>query len=193
MHVLILAAVLRLGVDPFHASVFVGVASHALLSAAVYLLAWSIFRSRLTAALAALAIAFTSYAALDAGNGLETSLFMAMVSFSMASFFLGKSERARALTGLLIALTFLTRPEGGFLVPAVLIYRWIDGDRAETFANLAKEAALLAGPAALAFGGISLYHLIVSDSLWARPGPNYASFGSSTSPCRTSCPKSATL
>ncbi len=170
LHVLILAAVLRLGVDPFHASVFVGVASHALLSAAVYLLAWSIFRSRLTAALAALAIAFTSYAALDAGNGLETSLFMAMVSFSMASFFLGKSERARALTGLLIALTFLTRPEGGFLVPAVLIYRWIDGDRAETFANLAKEAALLAGPAALAFGGISLYHLIVSDSLWGTAG-----------------------
>lgn len=115
LHVFILAAVLKLGVDPFHASVFVGVASHALLSAAVYLLAWSIFRSRLTAALAALAIAFTSYAALDAGNGLETSLFMAMVSFSMASFFLGKSDRARALTGLLIALTFLTRPEGGLL------------------------------------------------------------------------------
>ncbi len=189
LHVFVLAVVLKLGLEPFQASVYVGVASHALLSSAVYLLAWSIFRSRLTAALAALTIAFTSYAALDAGNGLETSLFMALVSLAMASFFLGKSPRARALTGALIALTFLTRPEGGFLVPAVLIYSWIDRDRADPLTSFFRDDLLLTAPAALAFGGISLYHLIVSDNILGTAGAKLQFFREFDQPLQTKLSK----
>src|SRR5690606_39557360 len=111
--------------DPFRASVSVGVASHVLLSIGVLTLAWTIFRSQLAGLLAALAISFTSYAALDSGNGLETSLFMALIAFTLTAFFLARRNRDRGLlvvAGVLLGLSVLTRPEGALLAPALVVY-----------------------------------------------------------------------
>jgi hypothetical protein len=165
LHVIVLALTIKLGADPLQADVWVGVFWHTVLGASVYLLAWSIFRSQLAGVLGALLISFCCYAALDAGNGLETSMFMALVALTMASFFLNRSLAGRAVTGCLLALSMWTRPEAAFLIPALLVYRWIDRAPGERLEALAKEALLIAGPPILAFALLSGFYLIVSDTL----------------------------
>ncbi len=165
LHVTLMATLLKFGVDPIHADVYIGVVSHAFLASGVYLLGWAILRSKWAALLAATAISFNNYTAMDAGNGLETSMFMALIAFTMASFFLGKTPGWRLTTGVLTALCVLTRPEAGFLVPAFVAYRWFDRAEGETLNGFLTEAALIAGPPAAAFGVTSLYTFIVSDSL----------------------------
>lgn len=176
LHVSILAVLLKLGASAYFASAAVGVAGHMLVSAGVYLLAWSIFRSRLAAVLGALAIAFTSYAALDAGNGLETSLFMALVAFTGASYFLTETRRGRLLTGGLIALAILTRPEGALLLPAVLIYRWLERQDGESLTAYAQDALRLALPGLLAGMVLLSYALAVSGTLSATGGAKMSFF-----------------
>jgi len=146
-------------------TIAIGVVCNAALAVGVYLLAWALFRSRLASLLAALAISFTSYAALDAGNGLETSLFMALLAFALASYFLDRSRRGRAVTGVLIALLVLTRPEGGFMLPAVVVYRWIERPAGEPLRDYVRDCALLAGPGTLAVATLVLYSLAVSGSI----------------------------
>lgn len=182
LHVTVMAALLKLGVDPIKADVYVGVVSHAFLASAVYLLAWSILRNRLAGLLAALIISFNNYAAMDAGNGLETSMFMALVAFTMASYFLGKNEWWRLTTGVLMALCVLTRPEGAFLIPAVLVYRWFERGRLEPLSAYAKDALLLAAPATVAFGLTNLYALIVSDTLGGTANAKLQFFQEDKSP-----------
>lgn len=84
LHVAILALIINQGGDPIQAGLWAGIGAHVALSLSVYLLTWSIFRSRLGAFLAGACIAFIHYTAFDAVNGLETSLFMALVSASIA-------------------------------------------------------------------------------------------------------------
>jgi hypothetical protein len=165
LHVGILAGLLKAGVDPIDASVYLGVAAHALLSVAVYLLAWSIIRNRAVALLAALIISFNGYAALDAGNGLETSLFMALVALTMATFFLGADPRWRIATGLLAALSVLTRPEGAFLIPALLLYRLHIKDRNEDWHLVARDGMLMALPPLLMLAALAGYSFLLTDSL----------------------------
>jgi hypothetical protein len=184
LHVVLLAIPIKLGFSPFVASVGVGVLSHAALAVGVYLAAWSIFRSRLAGILAAFAIAFTSYAALDAGNGLETSLFMALLAFTLASYFLGNSTAWRATTGALIALLVLTRPEGAFMLPAVVIYRWLERTPDETLEQYLRDAVLLAGPGTLAIGVLSLYSLVVSGSLGGTASAKLRFFQEDEQPLR---------
>ena len=165
LHVGIMAVPIAIGVDPFSVSLAVGVVSHALLAAGVYLLAWAVFRSHLAAICGAFAIATAGLAALDSGNGLETSLFMALVAFSMASYLLDASPRGRLLTGVLIALLIWTRPEGAVMLPAVLGYRWLERGEDETLRDYALDAARLAGPGLFAGGTIALFSLIVNGTL----------------------------
>ncbi|HEU0075026.1 MAG TPA: hypothetical protein VFS30_13570 [Dehalococcoidia bacterium] len=165
LHVAIMAAPIALGVDPFSVSLGVGVLSHALLAAGVYLLGWAIFRSRLASILGAFAISTAGLAVLDSGNGLETSLFMALLAFSMASYLLDASPRGRLLTGVLIALLIWTRPEGAVMLPAVLLYRWLERGEGETLREYAADAARLAGPGVFAGGTIALFSLIVNGTL----------------------------
>jgi hypothetical protein len=164
-HVAVLALVLKAGAEPVFADVAVSVAGHVLLAASVYLLGWALFRSRLAGLLGAFAIAFTSYAAVDAGNGLETSLFLALVSLSMATYILNRGPLGRAFTGLLIGLSVLTRPEGGFLLLAIVVFRWIDREKGEPLRLYLRDAALLSLPAVVAVASLSLYSLSVNDSL----------------------------
>ncbi len=51
LHVVIMAVPIALGINPFSVSLGVGILSHALLAAGVYLLGWAVFRSRLAAIL----------------------------------------------------------------------------------------------------------------------------------------------
>ena len=165
LHVFAIAALLKLGFDPINASVYVGVISHAFLTSAVYLLAWAILRNRLAGLIAAALIAFNNYAAVDAGNGLETSMFMALMTFTMATYFLGKTESWRLVTGLLGVLCVLTRPEAVFLIGALVAYRAFDRDRREPARDVVKDAVLVAAPAALAFAAYLLYGFLVSEVL----------------------------
>ena len=165
LHVAIMAMPIALGIDPFSVSIGVGILSHALLTAAVYLLGWAVFRSRLAALCAAFAIATAGLAVLDSGNGLETTLFMALVALSMASYLLDASPRGRLLTGALIALLVWTRPEGVMMLPAVLVYRWLDRAEAETPREYAADALRLAAPGLFATGTVAAFSLIVNDSL----------------------------
>ncbi len=165
LHVVIMAVPIALGADPFRVSIGVGVVSHAALCVGVYLLTWAVFRSKLAAMLGALAIAFTSFAALDSGNGLETSLFMALLSFALASFLLLPGSTGRLITGVLIALLIWTRPEGAFLLPAVLIYRWLERGEGETLRGYLDDALLLAAPGIFAIGTLVVYALLVNGTL----------------------------
>jgi hypothetical protein len=165
LHVLIMAVPIALGFDPFRVSIGVGVLSHVALCVGVYLLTWAVFRSKLAAILGALAIAFTSFAALDSGNGLETSLFMALLSFAMASFLLLPTTRGRSITGVLIALLIWTRPEGAFLLPAVLVYRWLERPAGETVRTYLDDALLLVAPGVFALGTLVLYSLVVNGTI----------------------------
>ncbi len=182
LHVTVMAFLLKLGVAPITADVYVGVFSHAFLAAGTYLLAWSILRNRLAGLLAALLISFNNYAAMDAGNGLETSMFMALLVFAMASYFLGKTPGWRLATGVLTALCVLTRPEGAFLIPTVLIFRWIERGRLEPLNVYVRDAVLLAAPATMAFGLYQLYALIVSDHLGGTANAKLQFFQEDKSP-----------
>src|SRR5688500_12028527 len=104
LHVIVLAVMLKLGFAPFFTSIAVGVGGMMLLAAGVYMLAWAIFRDKIAALGGAIAISFMCYVPLDAGNGLETTLFMAMVAWAAATYFLSDSPRARILTGAFICL-----------------------------------------------------------------------------------------
>jgi hypothetical protein len=165
LHVVIMAVPIALGINPFSVSLGVGILSHALLAAGVYLLGWAVFRSRLAAILGAFAISTMGLAVLDSGNGLETSLFMALVALSMASYLLDASPRGRLLTGVLIALLVWTRPEGVIMLPAILIYRWIDRREDEVLRDYVADAVRLAAPGVFAGGTIAVFSLIVNGTL----------------------------
>lgn len=184
LHVFILSIPLFLGVGPIATSIGVGVASHVFLCIAVYALAWSIFRDRLAAILASFAIAFTSWAAMDAGNGLETGLFMGLVSLTAASYFLWSDHRGRWITGALLSLTVLTRPEGVLLIPALLVYRWIDRDETETLRDYVEDAVRIAAPAVGAALLLAFYSFLVNGSFSGTATAKYYFFQENKHPFR---------
>jgi hypothetical protein len=165
LHVAVMALVLDYGVDPIETSIGVGVASHALLAVAVYALAWSIFHNVLAGLFGAAAISVTAMAALDAGNGLETSLFMALIAGSMAAFFIARHWYSKLFAGLLIGLTVLTRPEGAFLLPAVFLYRFFARERGEPILYFVRDAFLLCLPGTIALGFLGWLSMWVNGSL----------------------------
>jgi hypothetical protein len=159
LHVAIIALAIKYGAEPIMTGIVVGVVSHVALAVSVYALTFAIFRTRLGGLLAALAISFMAFAAIDAGNGLETSMFMALVAASMAAFFLAKRWYSKLFAGILIGLAILTRPEGAFLLPAVFIYRFMAREKGEPILYFVRDAFLLCAPGtgAIAFiGGLSL-------------------------------------
>src|SRR5690606_2184199 len=116
----------------------------------------------------ALAISFTSYAALDSGNGLETSLFMALIAFTLTAFFLARRNRDRGLlvvAGVLLGLSVLTRPEGALLAPALVVYRWVDRGEDETLRGFFADSLVIALPALVVTGLIAAYSLAINGTL----------------------------
>ena len=159
LHVALIALAIKGGADPIMTGIVTGVMAHIALAVSVYALTYAIFKTRLGGLLGGAAISFSALAAVDAGNGLETSLFMALVTASMAAVFLARRWQTKLLAGVLIGLAILTRPEGAFLLPAVVIYRFITREPDEPLVRFVRDALLycLPGTGALAFiGGLSL-------------------------------------
>src|SRR5205814_9244867 len=104
LHVACVAVLIRVGIEPFSALIGFGGFCHVLLALAVYWLGLVTFRSRVAAFSAGALISLFNYAAYDAGNGMETTLFMALVAAGMAAVIGLEGNRGRALGGVLIAL-----------------------------------------------------------------------------------------
>jgi len=165
LHVMILAAVLKAGGAPLFSSVAVGFASHVLLCMSVWWLTLAIFHNRLAAILGALAMAWIPYATFDVVNGLETGLFMALVTATVASYLSWRGRKGRIATGWLLALGILCRPEGAFLVPALVLYRWIERKKGEPMREYIKDVLSMGLPACVGLGIVSGYSFIVNGSL----------------------------
>jgi hypothetical protein len=170
LHVSLLAVLLKIGIDPFKASIYLGVASHVLLALCVYWLGWAIFRSLVAATSGAVIIAFTNYAAFDAGNGMETTLFMALVAASLAAVLSLPSARGRLVAGVLIALSILTRPEGMFLIPAAAAYIFVTRPEPPDWRSLAFDTARLVLPGLLVLVLLSAFSLAVTGKLTPGTG-----------------------
>ncbi|HWO72842.1 MAG TPA: hypothetical protein VNN21_04720, partial [Dehalococcoidia bacterium] len=67
-------------------------------------------------------------------------------------------------TGGLAALAILTRPEGAFLLPALLVYEWLRREPGEPLPSFGRKAALLAGPGVGVLAALSLFALAVTGS-----------------------------
>src|SRR5439155_23028314 len=156
LHVASVAILIRLGMEPFKALIGFGVLCHVVLALSVYWLGLVTFRSRVAAFSAGLLISVLNYAAYDAGNGMETTLFMALVAAAMAAIIGLEDSRGRIVGGLLIALAVLTRPEGVLLVPAAAIYVAVTRPAELAVRQFGRDLVLLAGPAIVVFGAQSL-------------------------------------
>jgi hypothetical protein len=170
LHVAFLAALVKLGIEPIEAGIYFGVAGHVGLALAVFWLGWAVFRTVLAATAAAVIIALTNYAAFDAGNGMETSLFMALTAASMAAVLSLRTLAGRLLAGSLIALAILTRPEGVFLLPAAAVYLWLDREPAVDLRRLARDGAALLAPGVAVLALLSLFALAVTGELTPGTG-----------------------
>ncbi len=165
LHVVILAVPIKLGGEPVATSLAVGIACQMALVAAVYLLAWSIFRDRWTSFLAAVSIGIMGYLALDALNGMETTLFLLMTTAAAAAFFTATSWRGYLVAGVLVALSILTRPEGVLFLAAVTLYYVItrDGPVLRMSSDDLRGFAMIVLPGVLVLVGLTFYY-------WATTG-----------------------
>ena len=160
LHVAILAMLIKLGGEPVVTSLAVGIACQMALVAAVYFLAWSIFRDRWTSFLAAVSIGIMGYLALDALNGMETTLFLLMTTAAAAVFFTATSWRGYLVAGFLVALSVLTRPEGILFLAAVALYYVItlDGPVLRLSSEDLRGLAMVVLPSILVLVGLTFYY-----------------------------------
>ena len=170
LHVSALALLIKAGFDPFKASVYFGVLSHVLLALGVFWLGWAVFRSLVAATAAAGIIALTNYAAFDAGNGMETTLFMALVAASLAAVLTLTTPRGRLAAGALIGLAILTRPEGVFLIPAAALYMLATRDPEATWRATAFDIGRAVVPGIAVLAILSAFSLAVTGKLTPGTG-----------------------
>lgn len=142
----LLAALLRMGIDAVLASRVLGVIFGA---ASVLAVAWAMhrLRGRLDAAMigASVLVASSIPLALWSTSGMETSFFTLLVTLAVVHWMLPRSpERTRWGACLLFALASLTRPDGGlFFAAAFLAFL------ATSWRRRIHEAAIFAGPLAI--------------------------------------------
>ena len=170
LHVLLLAVPIKLGVDPVRTSVGLGLLLHVALVPAVYWLGWTVFRDRLAASIAAVSVGAIGYLALDALNGMETTLFLLLSTLAAAAFFRAlraSGERAYLVAGALAALAVVTRPEGALLLAAMVAYYAADPERGEALVSpdAARRLAALAAPSVLVLGGLAIFYWVTTDAL----------------------------
>ena len=115
--------------------------------------------------MAAVAMAFTPLALLDTVNGMETGLFLSLVTLSCASYFFHRTRYGLMLTGFFLALAVLTRPDGLFLVPAVLGYHLITQPRGHRLLPLIKDACVICALPAIAALSLAGYSYAVTGAL----------------------------
>jgi arabinofuranosyltransferase len=166
LHVALLAVPIKLGAEPVKASVAFGVVSHLALVGVVYWLARAVFHDRAVAFVSGASAALLGYFALDALNGMETTLFLVTTAAAAAAYFGARSERGYAAAGALGALAVLTRPEGVLLVAALGLYE-VTRERAwpPDVPLLARRLALLGAPGALALAGLAAFYGATTGSV----------------------------
>ena len=125
LHVFILAAAIRIAggfLSEVQASQLLGVVFHFSLVTVTYWLGHLAFNRTGPAVLGAFLTSATGYVLYDSLNGLETTLFLTL-NISVAAHLLSDREGKRPLvTGGLMTMTILTRPEGVFLAAAVGLF-----------------------------------------------------------------------
>lgn len=167
LHVAIMAVPIKLGAAPVKVSLAVGIASQMALVAAVYWLAWSIFRERWTAVLAAISIGIMGYLALDALNGMETTLFLLMTTGAAAAFFSAKSWQGYLTAGVLVALSILTRPDGVLLLAAMGLFYVITRDSPiiQLTSEDLRRLAMIVLPSVLVLIGLASYYGVTTETI----------------------------
>ena len=113
---LVIAFGIFIGIEPVFLSKLIGLACYV----AISLVAWKFLKSKfskISAYTFALIFAFDHYTSNWFMSGMETALF-SLVIFSAVVLFINKKEM---LAGLLAGLSIFLRPEGGFLLPLMLI------------------------------------------------------------------------
>ncbi len=166
LHVAILAIPIKLGGDPVKVSLASGIIFHLALVASVYWLAWSIFRERWTASVAAASVGVMGYLTLDALNGMETTLFLAVTAAAAAAFFDARTWRGYLASGILVGLSVLTRPEGVLLLGAMGLYYIVTahgGTVVRVTLEDLRRVALIGMPSVLALVGLASFY-------WATTG-----------------------
>jgi hypothetical protein len=178
---LLLAVPLALGLDPVAASTAMGLAAAGLAVLTTGLLAARLLPERAgpAAALAGLLLAADPQAALEAVEGLETSLHMAIVA--VVALRLGRElagplgPRAHLGSGALLAVLCLSRPEAPLLAAGLHFGLIAGAARRGTARAALVRAVVAAGPAVLLVLGLTAFRL----AYYGEPLPNtfYAKTG----------------
>jgi len=140
---LLLAALLRLGVDPIRAAELPGIAAYAGLA---WVLAWESWRRSRAPGRAFLPLAAALVLVCDdfqvwATGGLETALFGLLVAAGLLATRDAPESPARPwLAGVLLALAVLTRPDGALFALVGVASWWLPFDRCPASAR--RRAAL---------------------------------------------------
>jgi len=165
LHVVSLAIPIKLGAEPIWTSVVEGIVFQMLLIGATYWLAWSIFKDRWTAIIASGSVGIMGYLVLDALNGMETTLFLAVTAATAAAFFDARTWRGYLAAGLLAGASVLTRPEGFLLLGAMGLYYLVFNVDTRLRLNMedVRRLVLLALPSVVALVGLSIFY-------WATTG-----------------------
>jgi hypothetical protein len=144
------AAFLRAGVEPFRAVKFFGILCGLVLLGATMALARELSGSRWAGVLAGLLVALHTGVAVACVNGLETAPFAAFVALGLSFHVRARSPRDEGLAGLALALAILFRLEGGLplaFIGASALWRWRrEPDRWRRWLALALPVLVLAVP-----------------------------------------------
>jgi hypothetical protein len=166
LHVVLLAIPIKVGFSPVYASIAMGFLFHIVLIGAVYFLGRVLFDDRLTAFVAAAFVSITGYLALDALNGMETTLFLAVTTAAVAAYLRARTERAYIISGVLAALAVLTRPEAVLLVMAIAAYDLMQPREGAAIVSVvtARRLAAVCGPSAAVLLGLSFFYQLTTGT-----------------------------
>lgn len=184
LHVMLLAAGIRAGVDPLTGSLIISVVSVFTTVGVIVVVLIRQFGGLHPAAAAAVGLYFVDRStAIHSASGLETQMFAALLSLGYLSAFLFVSDdtwQAAAAVGLTTLLICVTRPEGVLYAAAqycVLVIYCISSDSSSAHRLFQKLA--LASAIAL-FGGLAYAALKFNYFGYLLPNPFYVksdSFG----------------
>lgn len=166
LHVVLLAVPIKVGFDPVDANIGMGILCHLALIVAVYWLARVLFEDRLTAFVAAVFVSVTGYLVLDALNGMETTLFLAVTTATVAAYLQARTDRTYMIAGALGALAVLTRPEAVLLLASIGLYELVNPRHDEPLLSTMtlRRLALIGGPAVVVLFGLSLFYQFSTGS-----------------------------
>jgi hypothetical protein len=127
LHVFLLASVIFIldalsFSDEIAIALALGIAAHVGLAWSTYWLGLIVFVDRWIALLGAVLTSITGYLIYDSLNGLETTLFLILNVVALAHLLRDTQGKRPLVTGLLLTLVIIARPEGVFLLIAVMLF-----------------------------------------------------------------------